>query len=100
MKKLIYTTILFFIIYTSNAQIKEFGIRLGGSLSSIDGGSFDDGRNWGDFTYSIGTTSVKGTKNPLLSLNPTLFMRYYLSEKAFFQPEIGIQFIESKVSIV
>lgn len=71
----------------------EYGIRLGGSLSSIDGGAFDDGRNWGDFTYTIGTTSVKGTKNPLFSLNPTLFVRYYLSEKAFFQPEIGIQFI-------
>ena len=93
MKKLLCTTILFFIFYSSNAQVKEYGIRLGGSLAFIDGSAFNDYKSWGNFSYTTSSGgTMKGSNGFLISLMPTFFSRYRLSDKFFFQPEIGISF--------
>lgn len=92
MKKLIYTTILFFTISSANAQIKEFGIRLGGSFSDIGGTAFNDRRTWGNFSRTSYGTTIEGSEGLLISLMPTFFARYEISEKFFFQPEVGVSF--------
>ncbi len=93
MKKLFYVFILLMIFPSSQAQVKDYGIRLGGTLSSIGGTVFNDNEDWGSFSQiTSSNTSTVGKKTPLVSLMPTFFLRYNITNKIFVQPEIGISF--------